>query len=410
MLHSAVIRRNILTPPQQAILSFSAVAALGLFASSGAYAQTATLTTLYTFTGAQDGSFPSAFPIARDKAGNLFGTAGNTVYKIGPSGTETTIFTFSGDSGGEANGVILDNAGNLFGTAGGGPYATGVLFKLTPSGKETSRYRFQDTAKGYSPMSGLIGDAAGNLFGTAYAGGGMGDGSVFEFAPTGEYTVLHAFSGPPSDGKQPVQNLTVDPAGNIYGVCTYGGAGFVGNLFKIDANGTYSILYNFGPDGSNSPNSPVTIDSLGNLYGVAGGGTSGYGVVYKLSRSGAYSNLYNFTGDADGWEPQGKLALVESTGTLFGITSLGGNVSDMFPYGAGVVFAVNATNGKQTVLYSFTGLSDGAIPEAGFHSGIVSGNTYELFGTTTFGGLLGGCADLDGSMGCGTVFQLSVTP
>ena len=62
-------------------------------------------------------------------------------------------------------------------------------------------------------------------------------------------------------------------------------------------------------------------------------------------------------------------------GNLYGTTSDGG------ASGAGVVFKVD-TSGHETVLYSFTGGTDGGNPDAG----VIRGPGGNLYGTTTVGG------------------------
>ena len=87
-------------------------------------------------------------------------------------------------------------------------------------------------------------------------------------------------------------------------------------------------------------------------------------------------------------------------GKLFGVTAQGGiqnNACGLYPSGNGVVFELAPLNGKltETVLYSFTGGSDGCGPLGG----LVADAAGNLYGTTNQGG---------GSANGGTVFE--VTP
>ena len=82
-------------------------------------------TVLYSFTGGDDGGFPLA-GLIRDSAGNLYGTTNGggvagagVVFKIDRSGHETALYGFTGgDDGGFPLWVTLarDSAGNLYGT------------------------------------------------------------------------------------------------------------------------------------------------------------------------------------------------------------------------------------------------------------------------------------------------------
>jgi len=85
--------------------------------------------------------------------------------------------------------------------------------------------------------------------------------------------------------------LVGDAAGNLYGTTTLGGKvnndcpGGCGVVFKLDASGGETVLYNFtgGTDGY-YPLTGVTLDAQGNLYGSAsGGGAHGYGTVFRIS-------------------------------------------------------------------------------------------------------------------------------
>ena len=97
-------------------------------------------TVLHGFDGA-DGATPGG-PVARDSAGNLYGTAASgcadnwgCIYKIDTSNHETVLYSFTnGNDGGSPDGrlYVLPN-GTIFGTANnGGTSDMGVVFKLTP--------------------------------------------------------------------------------------------------------------------------------------------------------------------------------------------------------------------------------------------------------------------------------------
>jgi hypothetical protein len=52
---------------------------------------------------------------------------------------------------------------------------------------------------------------------------------------------------------------------------------------------------------------------------VGGGGTDNYGGVFKLNESGAETLLYNFSGLTDGGEPNGGV-VQDAAGNLYGTT------------------------------------------------------------------------------------------
>src|SRR5262249_45467345 len=61
----------------------------------------------------------------------------------------------------------------------------------------------------------VIQDSAGTLYGTTIQGGAFGRGTVYKLEANGKFTVLHAFTG--SDGAFPSSGVIQDSAGALYG-------------------------------------------------------------------------------------------------------------------------------------------------------------------------------------------------
>jgi uncharacterized repeat protein (TIGR03803 family) len=275
------------------------------------------------------------------------------------------------------SGVIRDSAGNLYGTAvDGGAFNSGVVYKLDKTGKEKVLYSFTGGADGSQPHAGVIRDSTGNLYGTTRFGGTSQMGVVYKLDTTGKETVLYSFTGG-ADGRAPFAGVVRDPSGNLYGTTDSGGASDFGTVFKVDTAGRETVLYSFtgGADGGNPERAGVVRDSAGNLYGTTfNGGASLVGVVYKLETAGQETVLYSFTGETDGGNPLAGV-IRDSVGNLYGTTA-GGGAS-----GWGTVYKLN-TSGQEMVLYSFTGADDGGQPQAG----VIMDSTGNLYGTTEFGG------------------------
>jgi len=158
--------------------------------------------------------------------------------------------------------------------------------------------------------------------------------------------------------------------------------------------GKDTIVYSFtgGIDGA-SPTSGFVADGAGNLYSTtAGGGSFGQGTVFEITPGGAETVLYSFTGGSDGASPQAGLVR-DAAGNLFGTTLEGGANA------LGTVFML-APDGTEKVLHSFQGGNlDGANPLAG----LVADGKGSFYGTTEDGG-----SQACGA-GCGTVFKISRT-
>jgi uncharacterized repeat protein (TIGR03803 family) len=261
---------------------------------------------------------------------------------------------------------------------------------------------------GGSPTGVLVRDAAGNIYGTTIGGGTgkcskFGCGTAFKLNKAGKQVWLHSFEG--GNGWNPVAGLVRDASGNLYGATTFGGkitkvcggtqVGGCGIVFKLDKTGKETVLYKFKgtPDGF-FPDALLVRDAAGNLYGTTPlGGSGGLGAVFKIDETGKETVLYSFTGGSDGCDPSHGVIL-DSAGNLYGVTMDGG--AGFCNSGSGVVFKVD-TGGKETVLHTFGG-SDGANPD----SVLLFDSQGDLYGTTANGGN-GQC----GGTGCGVVFELS---
>ena len=158
---------------------------------------------------------------------------------------------------------------------------------------------------------------------------------------------------------------------------------------------TYKVLYNFtgGLDGG-TPFAGLTMDKAGNLYGTTRGFPGGYGTVYRLRFLGSswvFNPLYTFTGGKDGAKPYAGV-IFGPNGSLYGTTSVGGNLTCNQPSGCGTVFNLrpqptvcltSVCAWTETVLYAFKAGADGAYPEFGDLTFDQAGNIY---GTTGQGG------------------------
>jgi len=383
---------------------------------------------LYSFcssgSNCADGQTPEASLIF-DKGGNLYGTTFDggayglgSIFQLTPGSdgawTEKVLYSFCSATncadGTNPEGVTFGKAGKLYGiTQTGGGYGFGAIYQLA-SGKGGNwsykvLYNFDASgADGYYPYTGLIVGATGNLYGVTEWGGTYGDGTVFQLTAgaKGKWMekTLHSFNDNGKDGYAPFSGLMFDPAGNLYGTTTVGGASGTGCgghgcgiVFQLTpgAKGkwTEKVLRSFNDNGKDGhdPWAGVVRDAAGNLYGTtSAGGASGCGTVFRLApgAGGKWTEkvLHSFENDAkDGCGPVAGLT-VDTAGNLYGTTFYGGVYAD------GTVFElIPRTNGKWTekVVHSFDWsiyVKDGTFPGAGLTSD-AKGN---LYGTTENGG------------------------
>jgi len=405
-------------------------------------------TSLYSFTGANDGGIPYA-GLVPGADGYLYGTTssggtnrsgsgveygGGTAFKIGTNGALTPLCYFNAAAGLTCTaGLAQGSDGNLYGTTvfNANPQeddfaGDGTVFQISTNGGLTNLCYFNQP-RGF-PLAGLMQGHDGDFYGTTSAINLTGNqsrssyGDVFKVGTNGDYTSLYFFGtlrdayGDALDGGNPRATLIQGNDGNLYGTTWTGGDSYsdadeyytYGTVFKISTNGALTSLYSFGGIDGTYPVAGLVQGSDGNLYGTtSGGGTYSadfygnfytYGTVFKISTNGAFTSLYSFTGTNDGANPEASL-VQGSDGNLYGTTAVGGTND------SGTVFEINPDGTGFTTIYTFSAInaelnnftyasnSDGAFPRANL---ILLGNT--LYGTTSAGGIYG----------FGTVFSLTL--
>jgi uncharacterized repeat protein (TIGR03803 family) len=239
-----------------------------------------TVTTLHSFNGS-DGQAHSE----------------GMAFKINAAGALTTLHSFSGfptDGALPVAGLLPTNLSIFFGTtASGGMFFQGTVFGMT-SGVTVMLHSFNSfLGEGAVPTAGLVRGSDGNFYGTTVSGGAHYLGTVFKMTPIGTLTTLHSFSGSPSDGAVPVAALVQGTDGNFYGTTTYGGEHSQGTVFRITSADAFTVLHSFsGPPSEGAvPFAGLVQGTDGYFYGTTAlGGANSEGTVFKLSSSSSSNN------------------------------------------------------------------------------------------------------------------------
>jgi uncharacterized repeat protein (TIGR03803 family) len=248
------------------------------------------LTTLYSFTGGNDGGFPWA-GLTQGTNGNFYGTTYfggsngyGTVFKISVSGSLTSLYSFTGSNDGQypQAGLVQGTDGIFYGTtsSGGSDYG-GTVFKISASGSLTPLHTFTGQNDGEFPRAGLAQGNDGNFYGTTSTGGTNRFGTVFKISDSGSLTTLYSFAGGIDGGSSlfgagsPLAGLVQGRDGNFYGTTLDGGVSGEGVVFSISVSS--------GP-------APLSIAPNGAAFGLTAGvfgfnivGPSGSNVVVQGS-------------------------------------------------------------------------------------------------------------------------------
>lgn len=397
-------------------------------------------TILHSFTGGADGSSPES--LVQDANGNFYGTtwasrascnnACGTLFKLSQQGVLTTIHTFSGGvEGSNPKAIGFSNDGMLFLTVNAGdaldcPVTSvcDIIYTWSSSGTSSSGTLSKVHAFiGADDSPDLIGQADNVLYFVSdqagvqncvdTTGARIGCGAVYSLNANGVLTTVYAFTGG-EDGGQPRISLGID--GKFYGTTSTGGmlsgCGGIGcgTVFRLTPAGVKTVLQALAESQSGEVFAPQVnaVATDGTVFGsFAWSGTGSScnkfrcGAVFKVTASGAYTIIHMFSGDVDGTAP---LLISGHDGNLYGVNAIAGEAakcaSTLIPNaGCGTVVKMTPT-GELTTLYTFTGKSDGAFPDA-----LYAGEDGNLYGTTAAAGNGAAC----GSIGCGTLFKVALT-
>jgi uncharacterized repeat protein (TIGR03803 family) len=251
-----------------------------------------------------------------------------------------------------------------------------------------------DWYNGENPHSGLIKGNDGYFYGTTQRGGAKDYGTVFKMDAAGTITVLHSFRIW-VDGSGPSAGLIQGSDGSFYGTTAGGSASGVftgyGTIFKLDAAGKLTTLHSFIDGEGKWPSTRLIQGNDGSFYGTTTYGgtnretTNGYGTIFKIDAAGTLTTLYNF--DRFNYTVSGLIQ--GNDGNFYGTTELGGSFACTTPWGVlgcGTVFKIDAV-GTLTTLHSFAEYLPDDTSAHGIHDGtygdLIQGSDGSFYGTTS---------------------------
>jgi uncharacterized repeat protein (TIGR03803 family) len=420
---------------------------VAIFCVAAAVASPAqTFTTLVKFTGTPHPANP--WQLVQGIDGNIYGItlaggknggffpSGGTFFRMTTAGKVTLLYSFCSLSncadGATPNGLIQTADGKFYGTTrqGGASDATvcgdidslgcGIFFEIVPGHALTTLYSFCSQTNcndGFYPFGAPLAlGRNGKFYGTTRLGGNIngdnncewGCGTIFDITPTGTLTTLHVFCSTPTCPEGiGGGGLTLGTNGDFYGATQDNFAGQPGGgFYNMTPHGHLTVLYTFDQEANGDCCATAPIQATdGNFYGAAAGGKYGYGFIYKLTPGGNLSSLYDFCAQPSCPDGVGASQLIQGTdGNLYGTTSSGGSVTNS---------ECNALGCGTVFQLTLTGKLT-TLHSFCSEKDCADGNTPQggpiqatngiFYGPVTYGGSSSNC----GSGGCGTIYSLSM--
>ena len=231
----------------------------------------------------------------------------------------------------------------------------------------------------------------GTFYGTVFGGfnGNPDRGSIFTLGPSGSITTLYQFQPTTLDTQDKANpTILIEAAdGNLYGATAPKATGDLnGMIFRLTPSGIFTPLYRFH-DGKGTHATSLIQTADGNFYGTAAGDSSGgffnhppgmhnSGIFFRLTPAGVLTTLCSFNGQADGSLPNSLIQGAD--GNFYGSTLYGPESPPNVFSGNGKIFKITPA-GALTIIYTFTGGSDGGHPGK-----VIQGGDGNLYGIATY--------------------------
>ncbi len=282
-------------------------------------------------------------PLVLGSDGAIYGTTTGFLFRLDPAGAFSKLNSLSGIA--NSGSLIVGSDGATYGTTrSGGRSNIGSVLRLDSAGYVATLYSFGAPNDGSSPASALTLGGDGALYGTTTFGGPSNLGTIFRIDGAGGFASLRAFEG--ADGALGstaewwnqteffyASSLVAGPDG-VLGTTPGGGDGG-GTVFQIDGTGDFHLLHSFsGPEGPPRPS--LLLNGGGVVYGTTlYGGSTGFGTIFRIDSAGTFTPIHSFPGM---YGTSRYLDLISAGDTVYGATAWNG-VSSVFQIVPAAIFS-----------------------------------------------------------------------
>jgi uncharacterized repeat protein (TIGR03803 family) len=284
--------------------------------------------------------------------GGAYGGFGyGTVFKISANGALTSLYSFTGGNDGAfpRAALVQGSDGYFYGTTyDGGTSSNGTVFKISNTGALTSLYSFTDGNDGANPKAALVQGSDGYFYGTT-SDGASGYGTVFKISASGTFTSLYSFTNG-NDGGNPEAALVQGSDSTFYGTTSGGGLGGWGTVFQmtVGASGitNCAISVSVSPTNGGSVSGGGAFPS-GSTQTVAASANGGYAFVDWTENGAVVSSSANYT-----------FTLNSNVSLVANFTTMPSNAATLFGPQVQSTPSASITYNSETGAFQYTGPAD----------------------------------------------------
>ncbi|HZY79754.1 MAG TPA: choice-of-anchor tandem repeat GloVer-containing protein [Cyclobacteriaceae bacterium] len=313
--------------------------------------------------------------LTKGNDGNLYGLASQYIFKMTPTGSVTSIYSFSGSFNSPGGKLLLASDGRLYGLAVNSLNFSTVIFRVETGGTGYTEL-YELTQQDLDYFGALVEGPGSILYGVVRESG-ANDARIFKIGMDGTgYADLYEFTNA-SKGSKPLGDLVIATDGRLYGSTEEGGVDDAGVLYRIEANGSnYTVVANMSKTTGLNPAGGLCKAGNGDMFVACSNGGDGFsGTIVKVKTDNSVaSKVVDFYEPNEGSLPRGRLIQLPN-GDLLGTTGTGGqhNGGTLYKIGAGNVYSQ---------LFSFDNENTGGL----IYDSPISGPDNYLYGTTYSGG------------------------